>query len=179
VRLDNPGSVVLQRTRCLTLVRDGVEIEYEVVGAKPAGQGAFKLILEGVSDVDQAAALRGAIVMVSPAALPPTAPDEFYYFQALGCSVITTSGLPVGIVEEVFSNGANDVWVVRGRSVEYLVPVIRDVVKAMDLSERRVVIDAVPGLLDGTAAGAREKVSPSEESAETSPDGPQRNCSFM
>ena len=164
MRLDNPASVVLQRTHCLTLVRDGAEFKYEILGAQTAGQRACKLILKGINNIDQAVALTGSIVMISETALPPTAPDEFYYFQAFGCVVVTTTGLPVGTVEEIFSNGANDVWVVRGQSVEYLVPVIRDVVKVMDWSGRRVVIEAVPGLLNSTAvAGKREEVATSEE----------------
>jgi 16S rRNA processing protein RimM len=148
VRLDNPDSVVLRCVQRLTLARNGETVEYPVIGAQSAGQGAFKLTLDGVSGVDQAGALRGAIVMVAAAALPPTTPSEFYYFQALGCEIVTTSGLPVGIIVEVFSNGANDVWVVRDRSAEHLVPVIEDIVKGIDLEARRVIIDAVPGLLD-------------------------------
>jgi 16S rRNA processing protein RimM len=41
------------------------------------------------------------------------------------------------------------VIVVRGGSAgELLVPAIEDVIKSMDLKERRVVIEPVPGLLD-------------------------------
>jgi 16S rRNA processing protein RimM len=148
VRLDNPDSVLLQRVQRLTLAQDGESVEYPVISVQSAGQGAFKLTLDGVSSVAQAAVLRGAIVMVAAAALPPAAPSEFYYFQAIGCEIVTTAGLPVGIIEEVFSNGANDVWVVRDRSAEHLVPVIKDIVKAIDWNARRVIIEAVPGLLD-------------------------------
>jgi 16S rRNA processing protein RimM len=86
--------------------------------------------------------------MVSRAALPPTIGREFYYFQALGCEVITSAGRWVGTIEEIFSTGANDVWVVRDRSAEHLLPVIEDVVKTIDWVGRRVIIEAVPGLLD-------------------------------
>jgi 16S rRNA processing protein RimM len=147
VRLDNPDSALLQRLPRVTLVRDGVSTEYQVIGAQPSGRGAFRVCLEGVSGVDDAAVLRGAIVMVTVAALPPTTASEFYYFQAIGCQIVTTTGRPLGIIEEVFSNGANDVWVVRRGSAEHLVPVIEDIVKGMDLAAGRVVIEAVPGLL--------------------------------
>jgi 16S rRNA processing protein RimM len=92
--------------------------------------------------------MRGASVMVSTSFLPPTTAREFYYFQTVGCEMVTTAGIPVGVIKEVFSNGANDVWVVRERAAEYLVPVIEDVVKNIDLAARRVTIEAVPGLLD-------------------------------
>jgi 16S rRNA processing protein RimM len=148
VRLDNPDSVLLRCVRRLTLERNGERIEYAVTGAQSASHGVFKLTLGGISGVDQVAALRGAIVMVAAVSLPPTNPGEFYYFQTIGCEIVTTTGSPVGIIEEVFWTGANDVWVVRDRSAEHLVPVIQDIVKGIDLTARRVVIEAVPGLLD-------------------------------
>jgi 16S rRNA processing protein RimM len=149
VRLDNPDSVAVRFVQSLTLVGDDGRVEYPVTSAQSAGYGVLKLTLSGIHSVDQAAALRGALVMVAAAALPPIGPGEFYYFQAIGCEIVTTTGLSVGIIEEVFSTGANDVWVVRDRSAERLVPVIQDIVKDIDLSARRVVIEAVPGLLDG------------------------------
>jgi 16S rRNA processing protein RimM len=148
VKLDNHDSVLLRCVQRLTLVRGQESIEYAVAGAQSAGQGAFKVILDGIAHVDQAVAQRGAIVMVAAAALPPAAPSEFYYFQALGCEIVTTTGLPVGTIEEVFSNGANEVWVVRNHSTEHLVPVIENIVKSIDLAARRIIIEAVPGLLD-------------------------------
>jgi 16S rRNA processing protein RimM len=132
----------------LTLDLEGRIAEYRVASVQSAGHGAFKIILDGLSGADRAAAMRGAVVMVEASALPPTTPREFYYFEAIGCGVVTTAGQPVGIIEEVFSNGANDVWVVRDRSAEHLVPVIEDVVKEIDLTARRVIIEAIPGLLD-------------------------------
>jgi ribosomal 30S subunit maturation factor RimM len=38
--------------------------------------------------------------------------------------------------------------VVRNGEVEVLVPVIENVVKSIDLGARRMVVEAVPGLLD-------------------------------
>jgi len=147
VKLENPDSVLLSCVDRLTLARESESAEYLVTGAQSAGQGAFKVTLDGVG-ADQAPALRGAIVMVPAAALPPTTAREFYYFQAVGCEVVTTTGTSVGIIEEAFATGANDVWVVRDHLAEHLVPVIEDIVKEIDLTARRIVIEAVPGLLD-------------------------------
>lgn len=148
VKLENPDSVLLSCVDRLILAQGSERTEYCVIRAQSTGQGAFKVTLDGLTAAERAAALRGAIVMVAAAALPPTAPREFYYFQALGCEVLTTTGLSVGTIEEVFSTGANDVWVVRDHSLEHLVPVIEDIVRKIDLTVRRVIIEAVPGLLD-------------------------------
>jgi 16S rRNA processing protein RimM len=148
IRLDNPDSRLLRQVERLTLARAGENAEYQITGVQQAGQGMLKVNLAGIAGADQAAALRGALVMVAAAALPPKSRGEFYYFEALGCGVVTTSGLALGTIEEIFSNGANDVWVVRDRATEHLVPVIENIVKEMDLAGRRVVIEAVRGLLD-------------------------------
>ena len=52
-------------------------------------------------------------------------------------------------VAETFATGLNDVWVVRGTGREYLIPVIADVVREIDRDARRIVIEPMPGLLDG------------------------------
>jgi len=148
VRLDNPDSALLEEVERLIMARNGECTEYRLASVQWVGRGCFKVQFDGITCGEQAAALHGAIVSVPRNALPPTTEREFYYFETIGCSVVTTTGLPVGIVEEVFSNGANDVWVVRDGSVERLVPVIQDIVKQVDLAGRRIVIEAVPGLLD-------------------------------
>jgi 16S rRNA processing protein RimM len=148
LRLDNPDSALIRRVSRLTLERAGRTERYQVVKAQSAGRGNLKITLSGITRPEQASALRGAIAMVEVSVLPATNAREFYYFEALGCRVVTTVGLAVGVIEEVFSNGANDVWVVRHDSTERLIPVIEDIVKDVDFAARRIIIEAVPGLLD-------------------------------
>jgi 16S rRNA processing protein RimM len=148
VRLDNPDSALLQSVERLTLVHERETAEYRLAGVQSAGRGTFKITLDGVRTAEAAAALRGAIAMVATSELPPITSREFYYFETIGCRVITTAGAYVGVVEEVFATGANDVWVVRERSAEHLVPVIEEIVKEIDVPGRRIIIEAVPGLLD-------------------------------
>jgi 16S rRNA processing protein RimM len=114
----------------------------------PLNATTDRITLDGIADIDAAEALRGAAVMISTEDVPPRKPGEFYYYEAIGCEVFLTDGTRLGAIEEVFSNGAQDIWVVRDSEREVLVPVIEDVVKSMDLAGRRVTIEAIPGLLD-------------------------------
>ncbi|HJU12317.1 MAG TPA: ribosome maturation factor RimM [Candidatus Binataceae bacterium] len=148
VKLDNPNSDLLSRVQQMILARAGQNIECKVTGVQRAGRETFKVQVRGITDAENAAAFGGAVVLVKSSSLPATTAREFYYFQAIGCRVVTTSGLAVGRIEEVFSNGANDVWVIRDNLAEYLVPVIEDIVKDIDWNARQVTIEAVPGLLD-------------------------------
>jgi 16S rRNA processing protein RimM len=148
MRPDNPESEALGTLRHLILEHSGVRRGYELREAQRLNRTTFRVVLEGVASPEAADALRGAIVMVPANDLPRPAAGEFYYHEVVGCEVVTTTGERVGVVEETFSTGANDVWSVRDGAREVLVPVIEDVVKAIDMVARRVTIESVPGLLD-------------------------------
>lgn len=145
---DNPDSDTLAEQEPITIEAGLNRHEYRVTAIAPIGRGMLKIELEGLGDPNQAEALKGATVMIPADRLPPVEPHEFYYYQAIGCEVVLTDGLSIGRIAEMFSNGANDVMVVRDGKREILVPVIEDVVKSIDLEARRVVVEPVPGLLD-------------------------------
>jgi 16S rRNA processing protein RimM len=149
VRTDDPGSTTLGAIgRMFVETAAGARREFKVMAASALSAGNQRVILEGIGDADAAEALRGGSVMVVAADLPSLGEGEFYYFQLAGAEVMLTDGRRLGTIEDILSTGAHDVWVVRDGAREVLVPVITDVVKAMDLEARRVTIEAVPGLLD-------------------------------
>jgi 16S rRNA processing protein RimM len=114
-----------------------------------AFRGSLILVqLDGVTDRTAAERLVGSHVLVPVADLPPPADGEFYYHEIEGFRVETVGGEPLGTVVQVFPTGTNDVLVVRGARRELLIPVIADVVRAIDRGERRILIQPLPGLLD-------------------------------
>jgi 16S rRNA processing protein RimM len=149
VRPDNPDSETLEQVRRVFLEDPaGAVREYRLLRAERFNRTVIRVMLEGVGDPDAAAALRGSTIAVAFEDLPAKAPGEFYHYEAIGCEVATTDGRRLGVIEEVIATGANDVWVVRDGDLEVLVPVIDNVVKSIDLDGRRMVVEAVPGLLD-------------------------------
>jgi 16S rRNA processing protein RimM len=119
-----------------------------VVTAAAHGRSDLLVRLDGIDDRTAAEALRGATILVDPADLPPPGVDEFYHHEIVGFRVETEAGEPLGEVVETLSTGLNDVWVVQGGGREYLIPVIDDVVRAIDRPGRRIVISPMPGLLE-------------------------------
>ena len=105
-------------------------------------------MLEGITDANLAESLIGKNVFADERDLPPPGENEFYYRDVVGCEVFLTDGTRIGAIEDIIATGANDVFVVRGDGKEVLVPVIEDVVKEIDVASKRVVIEAIPGLLD-------------------------------
>jgi 16S rRNA processing protein RimM len=121
--------------------------EVEFVGTGRANEARLGLV--GIIDRDASQALRGLLVLASESALEPLADDEFYWHQLVGCEVETETGERVGTVREIWETGAHDVLVVRDEAGrQNLIPTARELTREIDIPGRRIVVAAVPGLID-------------------------------
>ncbi len=107
--------------------------------------------LSGITDKDQADALKGTRLYAPRAALPGLPDDEYYYADLIGLTVMDTGGVELGVIHDVQNHGASDLLEVRahGQSATVLVPFTRDVVPTVDLGAGRVIVDPPEGLFDG------------------------------
>ena len=104
--------------------------------------------LTGVDSIEHAETLRDMTVAVEETILPPLEDGEFYYYQVIGLTVRTTTGTDIGEIVKVFFSGGHDIWVVRQGEKEYLIPVIEDIVRSIDIPGRQAIIDPLEGLLE-------------------------------
>ncbi|WP_414046617.1 ribosome maturation factor RimM [Macrococcus equi] len=101
---------------------------------------------EGINNINDVEQYKGLDVFqeVDTTELP-LEENEYYYSDIIGCEVYN-DGQSIGKVTEIFETGANDVWVVKGEK-EHLIPYIEDVVKEIDIDNKKIVIEAMEGLL--------------------------------
>jgi 16S rRNA processing protein RimM len=147
LRLFNPASTALTAGSRVVLRRGAEQSERCVRAVRRHGQSLL-LTLEGCQSMSAAEALIGYELCVRQANLPPVGSGEFYHYELVGMTVVTTTGIEIGTVSEVMRVPSNDVCVVRAGRREHLVPLIADVVKQLDREQRRIVIDPLPGLLE-------------------------------
>jgi 16S rRNA processing protein RimM len=78
----------------------------------------------------------------------PSLPEgKYYQHQLLGLKVVEENGEAVGILSQIFNTGASDIYVVREDSGrEILLPAIRDVIRRVELENKRIVVHLLPGL---------------------------------
>ncbi|MCQ6274071.1 ribosome maturation factor RimM [Bacillus sp. V3B] len=106
------------------------------------------LTFEGYDNINQLEELKGGILKVPESQLGKLQKDEYYFHEIIGCTVITDEGEEVGKVKEILTPGANDVWVVKGKGgKEQLIPYIADVVKEINVVEKKITITPLEGLL--------------------------------
>lgn len=73
---------------------------------------------------------------------------EFYYHDIKGCEVFTLEGDSIGIVTDILETGANDVWTVTpAEGKPHYIPYIEDIVKEIDISNKKITIEVMEGLL--------------------------------
>ncbi len=107
------------------------------------------LRLAGIADVDAAEELRGEQVWIPASELTPLHEDQFYLHDVVGLRVQHVNGQSLGVVTDVVSTGASELFVIRDpQGKEVLLPVVKSFVKQIDLAQGVVLVDPIPGLFD-------------------------------
>lgn len=123
---------------------------YAVKAAGTARAGEVRLALEGVADRDAAQELRGQLVLGPAESLQELPEGEYYWHQLIGCEVFGTDGQTVGTVKQMIETGAHDVFVVESaEGRQHLIPSAGDLVREIDIEARRIVVELLPGLIEG------------------------------
>lgn len=110
-------------------------------------KGNYLLKFKEFDNINQVEPYKGMSLMVSEEDQHALAPGQYYYHEIIGLNVETLDGEVIGTIKEVLAPGANDVWVVkRPRQSDLLLPVIDDVVKRVDLVQKKVIVELMEGL---------------------------------
>ncbi|MGD8190175.1 ribosome maturation factor RimM [Brevibacillus ginsengisoli] len=108
----------------------------------------FELLkFEGLDSINDIEKYKGGELKISEDELLELEDDEFYIHQLVGCQVFTDEGEDLGKIVEILQPGSNDVWVVKGKRGEILLPFIDDCIKEVDVVNKRVVCHILEGLL--------------------------------
>jgi 16S rRNA processing protein RimM len=113
-------------------------------------QGRVIAVFEGIHDRNIAEMLRGVLLCVDSADVPPPDdPDEFHDHQLVGLTVQSVDGEALGEVVGIDHAAASDLIVVRrSDGGTALIPFVRQIVPEVDVKGGRVVVDPPEGLLD-------------------------------
>jgi 16S rRNA processing protein RimM len=101
--------------------------------------------IAGIETPEAALALKGCDIGVSRGLLPKAGAGEIYQADLVGLEVVNRAGVVLGRVVEVADFGAHPLLRVTragaAATEERLIPYVAAVVDAVDLAERRVVVD--------------------------------------
>ena len=113
--------------------------EYDITSSRSDKTMAY-FKLNGVDDRDMAETLRGREIYVDKAKAPKLPKDRYYIDDLIGCSVFDDEGQLLGRLNNILQNGANDVYVISGEKGEILVPVLKSVIKKIDIRKSEITL---------------------------------------
>lgn len=123
------------------------QIEVEVAASRNH-KNNYVVKFTAWSDINEVEKFKGWLLKINKEQRIELSEHEFYYNEIVGCSVVSDEGVELGVIQEILTPGANDVWVVQpatGKSV--YIPYIEDVVKQVDIQNRRVIVHILEGLI--------------------------------
>lgn len=174
VHLYDPKSTALRRNLVLNLRSANLPpLKLKIVALDPVpGKPVWRVQLEGITDRDQAEALRGREVWIARANLPALKKDEFYLADVVGLPVERVrpdgSVQALGTVVGLTSNGAQDLLEVEfqapgKRPDTWLLPALPQFIVEV---ERRLLVELPLGMLPDVLAGDDEIVEDDGPDAE-------------
>lgn len=133
-----------KRLRTIYVGKDHVPTRVE--GARRLGDRVAIRLAE-CTDRNAAQALHGTLLYIPSREMMPLPAHTYYRDQIVGLQVVTTTGEALGTITEVLATGSNDVYVARDEQREILIPALKEIVREVDVTGGRMVIEPVDGLL--------------------------------
>ncbi len=131
----------------LVVCPDGIEQRYEIDWIKSHSRGAL-LALKEIISRDQAKSLIGSELYIEKTELPELEAGTYYWFELIGLNVYTSDDRYIGRLDSIIETGANDVYVVKDKGKETLIPALESVVRSIDIESRIIRVELPEGLED-------------------------------
>ncbi len=126
------------------LIRNADQVYERALLDSRLGTKGIVALLAGCTDPTTALPLVGCEISVPREVFPAPEDGEYYWADLVGLRAFTLDGVDLGTVVHLVETGANDVLVVRGDR-ERLIPYLPEqVVRSVDLAERRLLVDWDP-----------------------------------
>ena len=130
--------VFLKRKETLT--------EYEI---EKVGYNKNQVIIKfkNVDTVEEAETLRNSYIVVDREIFGELPEGVYYIADLIGLDVYTESNEYLGKVDDIFSTGSNDVYVVKDElGKQKLLPGIDEVIKQIDIESGKIIVNLIEGL---------------------------------
>ena len=106
------------------------------------------LKLEGIDSMDDAEKIKNADLMVTRKDAVACEEDEYYIADLIGIEVFSDDGEKIGVLKDVYSSSANDVYeVLRDDGKSVLLPAVHDCILDVDIKGGKMTVHITEGLM--------------------------------
>lgn len=124
----------------------------EYIPLEIAGVKYFKKLVilkfKGIDNINDIEKYKGKDLLVTRENALELKEDEYFIFDLIDSDVITEDGNKLGVLTEILTTGANDVYVVKtDNNKEILLPAIKECILNVDVSNKKITVHLMDGLL--------------------------------
>lgn len=137
---DNPSNI-------LKLKKVYIEnVEYQVERIRLASN-MFILKLKGIDRIEDTENIKNKEIYREVLKKEKESTEEFFVRDLIGLDIVDEEENKIGILSDVINTGANDIYIVkREAQKELLLPAIKQVVKNIDIKNKKIVVKVMEGL---------------------------------
>jgi 16S rRNA processing protein RimM len=105
------------------------------------------LKLKGIDIIEDAEKIKGKYIKIPREFAKELEEDEYFIADLIGCEVYQDE--LIGVVEDIFTAGASDVYVIKRKNKkDLLLPALADVIKKVDVENKKIYVEVPRGLED-------------------------------
>lgn len=106
------------------------------------------LKVKGIDNLNEAEKYKGLFLKIDRKDAKKLPEGTYFIADLLGLEVYTDEGVLLGKVDDIFNNGANDVYVVKDElGKQLLLPGTKEVLKQIDLDNEKIIVHLLKGLI--------------------------------
>lgn len=121
--------------------------EYEIEEVK-YHKDMVLIKFKGIENLEQANLLRNYYLLINRDEEEPLEEGRYYIVDMLGIEVYTDEGKKLGILDDIFNTGSNDVYVIKDElGKQILLPAIKEVIKQVNIENKNMIVHLIPGLV--------------------------------
>ena len=121
--------------------------EYEIEEVK-YHKNMVLIKFKGIDKLEEANLLREAYLKVDRKDSIPLEEDAYFIVDLIGLDVYTDKGIHLGILEDIFNTGSNDIYVVKDElGKQVLLPAIAEVIKEINIENKKIIVHLLNGLV--------------------------------
>ena len=106
------------------------------------------LKLKGIDDINSAEVYKNCYIKIPRSQAVKLPENSYFIVDLIGLNVYTDNDEELGNIIDVFSTGANDIYVVKNElGKQVLLPAISDVIKKVDIQNKKMIVHLIDGLI--------------------------------
>lgn len=139
-KIENFEKVLIEKNKEIT--------HYEIENVKYHKNQAL-IKFKGIDNIDMAESLRNCFIRVLREDEPELPDDTYYVVDLIGLDVLLDTGEILGTLKEIFpvQSGNHDIYVVETGEKDILLPAIGDVIKDIDIQNKKMIVHLIDGLI--------------------------------